>query len=140
MNEMVLGVMMLVASTTGSATVGASRTTIVPAAFTFELPGDATMSRNPGPGFRKERPPQLWRSDPSLPAQPTGPKRFNKVERILGVAAGAFGGFWGGGALGYYVTQCKQCDDDGTSGLKGMVIGAPIGAVVGAILGYRWTR
>jgi hypothetical protein len=30
--------------------------------------------------------------------------------------------------------------DDGTSGLTGIVIGAPIGAAVGAILGYQLTK
>ena len=30
--------------------------------------------------------------------------------------------------------------DDDTSGLRGMMIGAPIGAVIGAVVGYRLTK
>jgi len=44
-----------------------------------------------------------------------------------------------GGAIGYKLTQTSNPDDD-TSGLKGVIIGAPIGAAVGACFGYRLTK
>ena len=140
MNEMVVGGVMLVSSTVGCPALETSRAMIVPAAFTFELPEDAAMSRNLRHGLLNEQSRQLWRRGPLLPAQPTRPKRFNKTDRIIGVAGGAVGGFLVGGGIGFYIAQCKQCDDDGVSGLKGVAIGAPIGAVVGAILGYRLTK
>jgi hypothetical protein len=42
--------------------------------------------------------------------------------------------------VGFYTTQDRNPDDDGVSGLKGIVIGAPIGAAIGAIIGYRIAR
>ena len=44
-----------------------------------------------------------------------------------------------GGAMGYKLTQ-SSTGDVGTSGLNGVVIGAPIGAATGAILGWRLTQ
>jgi hypothetical protein len=45
-----------------------------------------------------------------------------------------------GGQIGYAVAQKRDVDDDGVSGLRGVVIGAPIGAVVGAVPGYQLTK
>jgi hypothetical protein len=44
-----------------------------------------------------------------------------------------------GGIIGYAITQ-ESRDDDGVSGLRGVVIGAPIGAAAGAFIGYRLTK
>jgi hypothetical protein len=56
---------------------------------------------------------------------------------VLGAALGAVGGFWAGGRVGFYVAQDHDVNDDGVSGLRGVVIGAPVGAVIGAVLGYQ---
>ena len=42
--------------------------------------------------------------------------------------------------IGFYVAQDRNADDDGVSGLKGVVIGAPLGAAVGALIGYQLTK
>ena len=139
MNGMVVGVMMLVSSM-GGTSLETSRPNLVLPALTSELLVDTTMSRSARHDVLNDRSGQQWQRGPVSPSQARSSKRFSKTERIIGVAVGAFGGFYLGGAIGYYATQCKNCDDDGTSGLKGVVIGAPIGAVVGAILGYRWTN
>jgi hypothetical protein len=140
MKEMMVGVVMMLSSTGGAPVVETPRAAIAPGAFTFELPDVANVSPNLRHRLPNERSRQLWRRGPLPTAQPTRSARFNKGERLIVAAAGAFGGFLAGGAIGFYTTQCRQCDDDGVSGLRGVVIGAPIGAAVGAILGYRLTR
>jgi hypothetical protein len=137
MHGIVLGVAMMISSTGVSPALETSRPTLVPAAFTFDLPADpATTSRTQPKRFLKEH---TWRREPSAPAQAKTAKRFSPTERIIAVAAGVAVGWVVGGAIGYKLTQSSTWDD-GTSGLKGVIIGAPIGATTGAILGWRLTR
>ena len=42
--------------------------------------------------------------------------------------------------IGYYTAMDPNADDDGVSGLRGVVIGAPIGAVVGAVIGFQLVK
>jgi hypothetical protein len=136
MNGLILGVAMLASSTSVTPAVEASRQPIAPAALTFDLP-------DPAPGPRRladEASRPVWNRAPWQTAQPAPPKRFSKVDRIIAVAAGVGVGWVAGGGIGYYATANRDNYDDGTSGLKGMVIGAPIGAAAGAILGYRLTK
>ena len=64
--------------------------------------------------------------------RPRSPAVINS-RKIIGTAVGAFGGFYAGGMIGFYTAMDRNVDDDGVSGLRGVVIGAPIGAVVGAL-------
>jgi hypothetical protein len=64
----------------------------------------------------------------------------SRTARIIGVALGAVGGFYAGGMLGYAIAQDRDRDDDGVSGLPGVMIGAPIGALLGAWAGYQLTK
>jgi hypothetical protein len=79
------------------------------------------------------------RSSWSQSAPPSSPSRSSRTARIVGVTIGAIGGFYAGGMLGYAIAQDDQ-DDDGVSGLPGVVIGAPIGAILGAWAGYQLTK
>jgi len=72
-------------------------------------------------------------------AQAPAAQPASKTARIVGVVVGGLAGFWAGGAIGFYATQ-ERSDDDGVSGLRGVVIGAPIGAAVGALLGYQLAK
>lgn len=67
-------------------------------------------------------------------AQATNAKRSTRTGKVIAVVAGAFGGWMAGGAVGYMAAS-KPHDD--VSGLRGVVISAPIGAAVGAVIGYR---
>jgi len=134
MNGIVLG-MVLLASSAGSP---APDPTVAPAASAV-VDWDAT-----GPALKLPRvlidEPSLpaWRLDSARTAQATtAARRSSTAAKIIGTALGAFGGFWAGGAIGFYTAQDRNADDDGVSGLRGVVIGAPIGAVVGAVLGYQ---
>jgi hypothetical protein len=64
----------------------------------------------------------------------------SRTAKILGVAIGALGGFYAGGMLGYAIAQDRDRDDDGVSGLPGVMIGAPIGAILGAWAGYQLAK
>jgi hypothetical protein len=139
MNGIVLGVAMLVHSTGVSPAPEMSRATVARAAVTFDLPDGAATLRSLSHRHLNAQPRAAWRVGSLLPAPATTAKRHTKTDRIIALAAGAFGGFMAGGMIGYAVTQ-KSSDDDGVSGLRGVVIGAPIGAVVGAVIGYRLMR
>ena len=82
----------------------------------------------------------VWRRTSWQAAQATAPKRFNKTDQIIAVVAGVCSGWVAGGAIGFYATSDRDNPDDDTSGLRGMMIGAPIGAVIGAVVGYRLTK
>ena len=139
MNGIVVGVALLVSSAGASPapTPGRLRASVVSAGFTFALPDGAAASRllsHHLPGDRLR--PRSWRGSPqAAPAAPA--RRCSRVARILAVAASGFGGWVAGGAIGYVATAKP---DDDVSGLRGVVIGAPIGAAVGAVLGYRLTK
>ena len=66
--------------------------------------------------------------------------RFSKVERAIAIGAGSVVGFYAGALVGWKATDNPSNPNDDTSGLRGVVIGAPVGAVVGGILGYVFTR
>lgn len=137
MHGIVLGVAMMISTTGVSPAPETSRATVTPAAFTFDLPADATAtSRTPPKRFLNE---PSWQRESLARAQAKTTKRFSTTDRIIAVAAGVAVGWVVGGAIGYKLTQSSTWDD-GTSGLKGMIIGAPIGAATGAILGWRLTQ
>ena len=127
MNGFLMGVAMLVSSAGVSPAQEAPPALVVaPPAFTFSLPDDETLSR--------------WSSDARTRRQAPAAKRHSTTDRVIAIAAGVALGWVAGGAVGYYATQDRERDDDGTSGFKGLIIGAPIGAAVGAIVGWRLTR
>ena len=66
--------------------------------------------------------------------------RFSKIERAIAIGAGAVIGFYGGAAIGWKATDNPSNPNDDTSGLRGVVVGAPVGALVGAVLGTVLTR
>jgi hypothetical protein len=98
-----------------------------------DLPSQPAM-RRPRPVEAERRP---WLPTLFQPTAASPPARFSKTDRVVAIAAGAFLGFWGGARLGYAVTAN---DRDDTSGLRGVVVGAPVGAVVGALVGFRLTK
>jgi hypothetical protein len=140
MNGIVLGVVMLVSSGVVSAAPESPGVTVARAALTVNIPDDTAPALIlPRDLFNEQsRPPS--RFNRSRNAQRTAANWSSKTARIVGVAIGAFGGFMAGGQIGYRVAQKRDVDDDGVSGLRGVVIGAPIGAVVGAVLGYQLTK
>ena len=127
MNGMALGLAMLVSSSAGSPAVETPR--MAPSAFTFNLPDVAATSP------RELSRPVWQRSSSSARVQDTTAKRLNPIYRAILVGAGAGAGFYAGARVGWAVTP-KQGPYDDTSGLKGVMIGAPIGAVLGAVLGW----
>jgi hypothetical protein len=82
----------------------------------------------------------IWRLESPRVTQATAAKRPSTAAKIIGTALGGLGGFYAGGAIGFYVAQDRDVYDDGVSGLRGVVIGAPIGAALGALLGYKLVR
>jgi hypothetical protein len=137
MNGILLGVAMLVSTTGAAPTLEPPGPAAAPVNFTFELPERASrdlLSRR----FLKELSGPRRERGLVPSAQATSAKR-SKVDRIIAVAAGLSIGWVVGGGIGYAVTP-KQGPDDDTSGLKGVLIGAPIGGVVGALIGYRLTK
>ena len=138
MNGILLAVAMLASSKGASPTLETSRAVVAPPVFSLELPesafalGDLPRGLlDESPGRRRER--GLVRFAHARSA------KHSKVDRIIAVAAGVSIGWVVGGGIGYYVTPKRGPYDD-TSGLKGMIIGAPIGAAVGALLGWRLTK
>ena len=137
---MVLGVALLVAST------GSSRMELPPAAapavITFEIPRQRVPASRPARRLtpdEQHRP--IWRASTfSTSFQASAPKRFTKTDRVIAVVAGVAGGWVAGALIGYQATAKQDNPDDDTSGLKGVMIGAPIGAAVGGILGYWLTN
>jgi hypothetical protein len=140
MNGIVLGVVMLISSGGASPVLQTASATVAPTALTINLPDDATPALRLPRDLLNEQSRPVSRFDWSRSAQATAAKRSSRTARIVGVAVGAFGGFMAGGQIGYAVAQKRDVDDDGVSGLRGVVIGAPIGAVVGAVLGYQLTK
>jgi hypothetical protein len=135
----VLGVAMLAASTSGSAAL-ADRHAAVPVGFTVERSASTVPLRNPAHPRLDEQSRPIWRAATFSSSQASAPKRFTKTDRVIAVVAGIAGGWLAGGAIGYYSTANWDNPDDDTSGLKGMIIGAPIGGAVGGILGYWLTN
>ena len=80
-----------------------------------------------------------WKRDATPRAQPTRAKKFSPTDRVIAVAAGVAVGWIIGGAIGFKATSTSNPYDD-TSGLKGVMIGAPIGGAAGGILGYWLTN
>ena len=139
MTGVVLGVAMLVSSTGVSPALETAPRTLTPPAFTFEwprvaVPGDAAHPR----ADEQLRP--VWRRGTLPPLQSKPAKRFSHTDRVIAVAAGLAVGWVVGGAIGYMLTDNPDNPDDDTSGLRGVIIGAPIGAATGAILGWRLTN
>jgi hypothetical protein len=134
MNPIALGMAMLVFSSGVSPTLDTSRDTVVTVAFTFDLPDNTATSRTSPHRLLNEQSRPVWRpaSSQAAPA-----KRFSKTDRIIAVVAGAFGGWLAGGMIGYAATS-KPGDD--VSGLRGVMIGAPVGAIMGAVVGHRLTK
>ncbi len=66
--------------------------------------------------------------------------RFSRLERAIAIGAGTTIGFYGGAMVGWKATDNPSKPNDDTSGLRGVIIGAPIGAAVGAVLGFVLTR
>jgi hypothetical protein len=139
MNGILLGMAMLVSSAGASPADVTLPSLAAPAAVTLDL-SDAPATSRPPARFTLDtgiRP--LWSREPLRAVQTTTSSRYSKLEKVVAIAAGVVGGFWTGGAIGYYVTPKRSKYDD-VSGLKGLVIGAPIGAAVGALIGYRLTK
>ena len=126
----VLGTAMLMSSSSGIAAAEMPR--LAPSAFTFDLPDPAvTPLREPS------RP--VWQRASSARVQSVEPRRRNTVLRALAAGLGGGIGFMAGARIGWEVTPKRGPYDD-TSGLKGVMIGAPIGAVLGAVLGWHLTK
>ena len=126
--------MLLLASCAGTPPV--LDNTVLPAAPAVVVEDDA------GPTLKLPRilvddPLPGWRLDSPQRGQAAAAPRTSTAAKIIGTAVGALGGFWAGGAIGFYTAQDPNADDDGVSGLRGVVIGAPIGALVGAVIGYQ---
>ena len=140
MTGVVLGTAMLVASSGISPVVGRSGDQTIRIAITYDLP-DATAPSHVAPQrWQTDRSRAEGRPTPLAAGQVTTPPRHTKMDRVIAVTAGVCLGWVLGGGIGYYATADRNRDDDGVSGLKGMVIGAPIGAAAGAILGYQLTK
>ena len=74
------------------------------------------------------------------PARNERKPRFSKIERAIAIGAGTVIGFYSGALVGWTATDNPSNPNDDTSGLRGVVIGAPLGAVAGAVLGAVLTR
>ena len=130
----------LLSSSSGASTPALPRPVTPPTTFSFELPSSAAASVEPARFARYEDARPIWRASTFSSSQASAPKRFTKTDRVIAVVAGVAGGWLAGGAIGYYSTANWDNPDDDTSGLKGMIIGAPIGGAVGGILGYWLTN
>jgi hypothetical protein len=139
MNGIVFGVALLVSSAGVSPAPAPEpfRAGVAPAAIPFGVAVRAAASRTLPDRVLNERSGPRWRRGSLQAAQAPPAKRCSTVARILAVAASGFGGWVTGGVIGYVATARP---DDDVSGLRGVVIGAPIGAAVGAIIGYRLTK
>ena len=134
MNVVLLGMAMLVSSTGSSALPEPARSAAAPSIFSFELRERTNLPRGPLTEWSGSR-----RARGLVPSAAARRPKWSRMDRIIAVAAGGSIGWVLGGTIGYAVTPKRGPYDD-TSGLKGMIIGAPIGAVVGALIGYRLTK
>ena len=125
MIEIALGVMLLVSSAGVSPDLESARPRL-----TLELP----------PHLVTEAARPVWRLESARGAQAPAANRPSTLARVIGTALGGLGGFYAGGAIGFYVAQDRDVYDDGVSGLRGVVIGAPVGAALGALIGYKLVR
>ena len=130
----------LLASSGGAWTPAPPRQVATPTTFTFARPLPRAASADPIPPTRHQQPRPIWQASRFSRTQAAPAKRFTKTDRVIAVAVGVAGGWLAGGAIGYYSTANFDNPDDDTSGLKGLIIGAPIGAAVGGILGYWLTN
>jgi hypothetical protein len=137
LNGVVLGVALMVSSGMPPAEQSV-RSTTVPPRFTITLPEAAPVV--PSRRILDGQSLDVWRSASFQPAPAKPAKRFSKSDRIIATIAGGVGGWFGGAMIGYYSTANFDNPNDDTSGLKGVMIGAPIGGAVGAILGYWLTN
>jgi hypothetical protein len=140
LNGVILGVALMVSSTGVPAASPAAPGALVPARFAFTLRQAGAMQQASPRPILDEQSRDVWRSASFQPAQAKPAKRFSKSDRIIATIAGGVGGWFGGAMIGYYSTANFDNPDDDTSGLKGVMIGAPIGGAVGAILGYWLTN
>jgi hypothetical protein len=129
----------LQAASGGALTPAPPRQVATPTTFAFERPLTHAASADPIPIVQHEQASPIWQASRFSPTQAATAKRFTKTDRVIAIAVGVAGGWLAGGAIGYYSTANVDNPDDDTSGLKGMIIGAPIGAAVGGILGYWLT-
>ena len=136
----VLSVALLASSSGGAVTPASHRLPAPSADIKFGVPPSGALSLNPIAGARKEQAGAIWRAAAFSSSQASAPTRFTKTDRVIAIVAGIAGGWLAGGAIGYYSTVNWDNPDDDTSGLKGMIIGAPIGGAVGGILGYWLTN
>jgi hypothetical protein len=135
MNGIVLGMVMLATSAGASS---ADNTPVAPAVSTVVRGKDAGPTLKLPLVLVDEPSVAAWRLEPRASGQANARATGSSTAaKIIGTAIGAVGGFYAGGAIGFYTAQDRNADDDGVSGLRGVVIGAPIGAVVGAIIGYQ---
>jgi hypothetical protein len=138
MNEVMVGIAMLVSSTGVSPALETSRATVSPPAFTITSP--VRVPAAPTPTRRLfDQQPTGWRTSSSRTPTQSRQNRFSPTDRVIALAAGVAVGWVAGGAVGYKLTDNPSHPYDDTSGLRGMIIGAPIGATVGAILGWKLT-
>ena len=141
MNGIVLGMVMLVSAAGGSPAPDTPDATMARAAVTVTLPHDAAPALILPRDLLMDEPFRaVSRFDRSRNGQAPAATRSSKLARVIGVAVGAFGGFMAGGHIGYAIAQQRDVYDDGVSGLRGVVIGAPVGAVVGAVIGYQLAK
>ena len=139
MNGIILGIAMLVSSTGVSPATETSPPVAMPSAINFELPVETTTPRRASSGMADERSRPVWQRGVLPRTQASRPKKFSTTDRVIAVAAGVAVGWVVGGVVGYAATANHDNPDDDTSGLRGVIIGAPIGATAGAILGWRLT-
>jgi hypothetical protein len=140
MDGILLSVVLFASCVGPSQDVDANCATTEPAALAVNLANDEVPALRLPSVLPAEAARPTWQRMAARTAQARPANRSSKAARVLGIALGGFGGFMAGGAIGYSVASKPDTDDDGVSGLRGVVIGAPIGAVVGAVIGYGLTK
>ena len=140
MDGLVLGMAMLIASTGGLPAQGTPRGMQAAPAITFDLAHAASTQGDLRQPLLTGQLRSIERRGAVRFAQATPRKRFSKTDRVIAIAAGVSLGWIMGGAIGFYAASDRDNPNDDTSGLKGVVIGAPVGAAIGAIIGHRLTR
>jgi hypothetical protein len=140
MNGIVLGLGILVSSAAGSPGMESGSLGTAPVEVIVDRSSEASPTLRLPATFSHEAARPAWELATSRATAPPAVNRSSKAARIVGVALGGLGGFFAGGMAGYALAAKRDVDDDGVSGLRGVVIGAPIGAVVGAVIGYQLTK